>query len=67
MHDELGYQEQVLDRVTDHVDKTQTGLSDVQQSAEKTLGKKGMPLVLLHCFSATRHCGKAMQWFKCLL
>lgn len=41
MRDEVGRQEEVLDRVTGHVDRTQTGLTDVQHSAEKTLGKKG--------------------------
>ena len=41
MTDEVGRQEDVLDRVTGHVDRTQVGLADVQQSAEKTLGKKG--------------------------
>ena len=41
MNTELEQQEDVLNRVTDHVDKTNLGLEDVQQSAEKTLGKKG--------------------------
>lgn len=41
MHEEVERQEDVLTRVTDHVDRTQDGLSTVQQSAEKTLGKKG--------------------------
>ena len=41
MNDELGHQEQVLTRVTDHVERTQMGLDDVSKSAEKTLGKAG--------------------------
>lgn len=41
MHEEVERQEDVLTRVTDHVDRTQDGLSTVQASAEKTLGKKG--------------------------
>lgn len=41
MGEELGHQEAVLDRVTGHVDKTHLGLSEVQASAERTLGKKG--------------------------
>ena len=56
MNTELEQQEDVLNRVTDHVDKTQLGLEDVQQSAEKTLGKKGRtPASLLSLPTCNAH------------
>ena len=44
MREELAYQDKVFQNVDDHVDKTKLGLAQVQQSAEKTLGKKGEQL-----------------------
>jgi len=43
MRGELDRQDPVLSRVTDHVEHAQDGLANVQRSAEKTLGKKGVP------------------------
>lgn len=53
MNEELEQQDAVITRVTDHVGRTELGLTDVQRSAEQTLGKKGaacclFKLVVVH-------------------